>query len=94
MADSGFDTSLYELILHGEKPLLWSVDERLRLIKMRMASWTVTRNRPICRLTLLSGRQLEVASTLDGWTSVSELTAGTRVAGWTRPAPGHGHNSS
>ena len=84
-ADSGFDVPLDELVRHGETPLLWSVDERLRLIKMRTTSRIATRNRQVCRLTLSSGRQLKVASTqrvreLKGWKSVAELTPGTRVA--------------
>jgi len=84
-ADNGFEVSMQQLIRTGEEPLLWSVDERMRLVKRRMTRRISTRRRELYRLRLASGRQLEVASAhrirkVDGWKPVAELVVGSRVA--------------
>ena len=69
----------------GEHPLLWSVDERMRLTKRRARGRVVIRSRDVFRLNLASGRRLELASgqqvlKVDGWRPVLALSAGSRIA--------------
>ncbi len=83
-ADNGFDESLETLKRTGEKPLLWSVDERGRLVRRRSSGTVTVRSRQAHRLDLASGRQLELASDqhvlkVDGWAPVSNLASGSRI---------------
>src|SRR5215208_6998937 len=61
-ADNGFEVPLNELMRAGEQPLLWSVDERMRLIRRRVRGRVVIRSREVFRVSLASGRQLELTS--------------------------------
>ena len=84
-ADNGFEDPLDELMQTGEPPLLWSVDERMRLTKRRAIGRIVIRSRDAFRLNLASGRRLELAADqqvlkVDGWRPVSALSAGSRIA--------------
>jgi replicative DNA helicase len=84
-ADNGFEVALDELMRTGAQPLLWSVDERMRLIRRRAIPRVMIRYCQVVRLSLASGRQLDLASNLhvrkvDGWTSVAELSVGGRIA--------------
>jgi intein/homing endonuclease len=84
-ADNGFEVAPYELMCTGERPLLWSVDEKMRLIRRRGTQSVTIRNRQVIRLSLASGRQLDLASDLhllkvDGWRSVAGLSVGSRIA--------------
>ena len=84
-ADNGFEVPLDQLMHSGEKPLLWSVDERLRLIRRRTTGCVAIRSREVFRVNLSSGRQLELISgqqvlKVDGWRSLTELSAGSRIA--------------
>lgn len=84
-ADNGFEVALDELMRTGERPLLWPVNERMRLIRQRATRSVTIRKCKVVRLSLASGRQLDLASDLhvrklDGWTSVAELSVGSRIA--------------
>lgn len=84
-ADNGNESSLAELMCSAERPLLWSVDERMRLVKRTMTSPISNHDQEMYSLRLASGRQLAVASThrvrqLDRWTPVNELSPGSRIA--------------
>lgn len=84
-ADNGNESSMAELMRSAERPLLWSVDERMRLVKRAMTSPISMQAREMYSLRLASGRQLTVTSAhrvrkLDGWTSVTGLSPGSRIA--------------
>lgn len=84
-AGNGFEVALDELMRTGERPLLWSVDERMRLIRRRATGSVTIRSRQILRLSLASGRQLDLTSDqrvrkVDRWTSLAELSVGSRIA--------------
>ncbi len=83
-ADNGFDESLETLKRTGEKPLLWSVDERGRLVRRKSSGTVAHRSREVHRVNLASGRQLELATDhhvleVDCWVPVSDLAGGSRV---------------
>ncbi|MDT5291926.1 MAG: replicative helicase [Mycobacterium sp.] len=84
-ADNGSEVPLDQLMHCGEQPLLWSVDERMRLIRRRAAGRVVIRSRDVFRVSLASGRQLELTSgqhvlKVDGWKPLTELGVGSRIA--------------
>lgn len=84
-ADNGFDVPLHDLMRTGEQPLLWSVDERLRLIRQKVPGRFSVGDREVRRLKLASGRQLELPASqqilkIDGWAPVPELATGSRIA--------------
>ena len=68
-----------------EQPLLWSVDERMRLKRRRGTGRILVRSREVFRIRLASGRQLELTSgqhvlKVDGWKPLIELGVGSRIA--------------
>lgn len=86
-ADNGFESPLYELMRSEEMlPLLWSMDDRMRLVKRRMTSEIAMRKQAeVYSLSLASGRQLTVAAShrvrkLHGWTTIGELSPRDRIA--------------
>ena len=69
----------------GEQPLLWSVGERMRLIRRRVTGRVLVHSREVFRIRLASGRQLELTSgqhvlKVDGWEPLTELGVGSRIA--------------
>ncbi|WNG92886.1 LAGLIDADG family homing endonuclease [Mycobacterium sp. ITM-2016-00318] len=94
-ADNGFEAPLNELIIAPDKPLLWSIDDRMRLTKRRATGRILIRNREVSRLTLASGRALDMTSgqevlMVDGWSSPTKLSSGSRIAVPRRlPEPAH-----
>jgi replicative DNA helicase len=83
-SDNGFEVTLDELMRTGEHPPLWSVDERMRLRRRRETGRVLIRSPEVIRLTLLSGRELELtagqqALKLDGWKSIADLSNGDRI---------------
>src|SRR5687767_12349144 len=84
-ADNGFEVPLDQLVHAGEQPLLWSVDERMRLIRRRATGRVLVHSREVFRIRLASGRQLELTSgqhilMVDGWKPLTELGVGGRIA--------------
>ena len=84
-ADNGFEVPLDKLLRTGERPLLWSIDERMRLARRRAAGRILVRNREVFQVSLASGRQIELTSgqhvlKLDVWKPLQELSAGSRIA--------------
>ncbi|MGE2690606.1 LAGLIDADG family homing endonuclease [Mycolicibacterium pulveris] len=84
-ADSGIDEPLDELLANGEEPILWSVGDRLRLMRRRTAGEVSIRRCDVLRLSLGSGRQLDLTSAqqilkVDGWVPATQLPRGSRVA--------------
>jgi replicative DNA helicase len=84
-ADNGFAVPLDKLMHAGERPLLWSVDERMRLIRRCATGCVLVHSRAVFRVRLASGRQLELTSrqdvlNIDGWKPLTELGVGSRIA--------------
>jgi replicative DNA helicase len=84
-ADTGAETTLGELMASGEQPLVWSVDDRLRLVPRPMVKVFPSGVKEVFRLRLASGREIEATAnhpflTVDGWVPLGELTKGDRLA--------------
>jgi len=94
-ADTGEEVSLGELVLSQEQPLVWSVDEHQRLVPARLAKAFPSGIKPVFRLDLASGRSVTATAnhpflTIDGWTRLDALQAGSFIATPRRvPAPLH-----
>jgi replicative DNA helicase len=92
-ADTGVPTTLGELLASGRRPLVWSLDERLRLVPRPMTNVFASGVKEVFRLRLASGREVEASAnhpflTVDGWVPLGELAAGDRLAVPRRtPAP-------
>jgi replicative DNA helicase len=94
-ADDGTECTLGELIESGECPVVWSLDDRLRLVPRPMTRVFPSGVREVFRLRLASGREVEATAnhpflTADGWVPLGALGPGDRLAvPRTTPAPLH-----
>ncbi|WP_343708588.1 replicative DNA helicase [Mycobacterium sp.] len=84
-ADTGAEVTFGELMRTGERPLVWSLDEQLRMVARPMTNVFPSGHKEVFRLRLASGREVEATGnhpfmTLDGWTPLEELTIGDRLA--------------
>jgi replicative DNA helicase len=84
-ADNGAEVTFGELMRTGERPLVWSLDEQLRMVARPMTNVFPSGHKEVFRLRLASGREVEATGnhpfmTLDGWTPLEELTVGDRLA--------------
>jgi replicative DNA helicase len=84
-ADTGAEVTFGELMRTGERPLVWSLDEQLRMVARPMANVFPSGHKEVFRLRLASGREVEATGnhpfmTLDGWTPLGALTVGDRLA--------------
>jgi replicative DNA helicase len=84
-ADNGSEVTLGELMRTGERPLVWSLDERRRMVARPMTNVFPSGRKEVFRLRLASGREVEATGnhpfmTIDGWTPLAELKVGDRVA--------------
>jgi replicative DNA helicase len=84
-ADTGAEVTFGELMRTGERPLVWSLDEQLRMVARPMTNVFPSGRKEVFRLRLASGREVEATGnhpfmTLDGWTPLEELTVGDRLA--------------
>ncbi|MGH9226158.1 MAG: replicative DNA helicase [Acidimicrobiales bacterium] len=84
-ADTGEEVSIASLVLGQEQPLVWSVDERRRLVAARLIKAFPTGIKPVFRLRLASGRSVDASAnhpflTIDGWTRLDALETGSFVA--------------
>jgi replicative DNA helicase len=84
-ADNGSEVTLGELMRTRERPLVWSLDEQLRMVARPMTNVFPSGRKEVFRLRLASGREVEATSnhpfmTLDGWTALEQLTVGDRLA--------------
>jgi replicative DNA helicase len=84
-ADTGAEVTFSELMRTGERPLVWSLDEQLRMVARPMTNVFPSGHKEVFRLRLASGREVEATGnhpfmTLDGWTPLEELTVGDRLA--------------
>jgi replicative DNA helicase len=84
-ADTGAEVTFGELIQSGERPLVWSLDERLRMVARPMTNVFPSGRKEVFRLRLASGREVEATANhpfmkLDGWTPLGQLKIGDRIA--------------
>lgn len=84
-ADNGAEVTFGELMRTGERPLVWSLDEQLRMVARPMTNVFPSGRKEVFRLRLASGREVEATAnhpfmTLDGWTPLGELNVGDRLA--------------
>ena len=84
-ADNGAEVSIGDLIQSGETPTVWSLDARGHVVPRQMVDVFPGGCQEVSTVRLASGRQLEAAAsapllTLGGWTPLSGLEVGDRVA--------------
>jgi replicative DNA helicase len=84
-ADNGAEVTFGELIRTGERPLVWSLDERKRMVARPMTNVFPSGHKEVFKLRLASGREVEATANhpfmaFGGWTPLGELTVGDRLA--------------
>ncbi|RBO91547.1 replicative DNA helicase [Nocardia puris] len=84
-ADNGAEITLGELLASGEQPLVWSLDDRMRMVARPMVKVFPSGRKEVFRLRLASGREVEATGnhpflTVDGWIPLEKLTVGDRLA--------------
>jgi replicative DNA helicase len=84
-ADTGAEVTFGELMRTGERPLVWSLDEQLRMVARPMTNVFPSGRKEVFRLQLASGREVEATAnhpfmTLNGWTPLEQLKVGDRLA--------------
>lgn len=84
-ADTGAEVTLGELMRTGERPLVWSLDDKLRMVARPMTNVFPSGHREVFRLRMASGREVEATAnhpflTLDGWVALGDLNVGDRLA--------------
>ena len=85
-ADTGAEVTFGELMRTGERPLVWSLDERKRMVARPMTNVFYSGHKEVFKLRLASGREVEATAnhpfmTFDGWTPLGELKVGDRRGG-------------
>ncbi|HET9442866.1 MAG TPA: replicative DNA helicase [Acidimicrobiales bacterium] len=92
-ADTGEEVTLGELVLSQEEALVWSVDDDHHLAPARVINAFPSGVKPVFRLRLASGREVEATAdhrflTAGGWSRLDSLGPGSFVAVPRRvPAP-------
>src|SRR5262245_51077417 len=84
-ADTGAEVTFGELMRTGERPLVWSLDERKRMVARPMTNVFYSGHKEVFKVRLASGREVEATAnhpfmTLDGWMPLGDLKLGDRVA--------------
>jgi replicative DNA helicase len=84
-ADTGAEVTFGELMRTGERPLVWSLDEQLRMVARPMTNVFPSGRKEAFRLRLASGREVEATGNhpfmkLDGWAPLEQLKSGDRIA--------------
>jgi replicative DNA helicase len=84
-ADNGAEVTFGELMRTGERPLVWSLDDRKRMVARPMTNVFSSGHKEVFKVRLASGREVEATGnhpfmTLDGWTPLAQLKVGDRVA--------------
>ncbi len=84
-ADTGAEVTFGELMRTGERPLVWSLDERMRVVARPMTNVFRSGRKEVFRLRLASGREVQATGnhpfmSLDGWTPLAQLRIGDRIA--------------
>jgi replicative DNA helicase len=81
----GTETTLGDLVLTQERPLVLTLDDDWRITPQRLLRAFPSGVKPVFRLRLRSGYEVEATAnhpfrTLDGWTPLEELAVGSFVA--------------
>ncbi|GAC1399694.1 MAG: replicative DNA helicase [Mycobacterium sp.] len=84
-ADNGAEVTFGELIRTGERPLVWSLNERKRMVARPMTNVFYSGHKEVFKMRLASGREVEATANhpfmaFDGWTPLGELKVGDRLA--------------
>src|SRR5690242_3944751 len=84
-ADNGAEVTLGELMRTGERPMVWSLDDRKRMVARPMTNVFYSGNKEVFKMRLASGREIEATAnhpfmTFDAWTPLGDLKVGDRVA--------------
>ncbi|EHK84504.1 replicative DNA helicase [Saccharomonospora azurea] len=84
-ADTGAEVSFGELMRTGERPIVWSLDERMRLVARPITNVFSSGVKEVFKVRLASGREIEATGnhpmlTVDGWSPLRQLSIGSRVA--------------
>ena len=84
-ADNGEEVTLGELVLTQQQPEVLTLDDEWRLVSRRLVKAFPSGVKPVYRLLLASGREVEATAnhpfrTLQGWRPLGELTAGDFLA--------------
>ncbi|MEE6309800.1 replicative DNA helicase [Plantactinospora veratri] len=85
-ADTGAETTMGELFAAGARDVpVWALDDRLRYVRRHLTHVFSTGEKQVFRLRLASGREIRATAnhpflTYEGWTALSELAVGGRVA--------------
>ncbi|MBS4728154.1 replicative DNA helicase [Mycobacterium sp. SM1] len=84
-ADTGAEVTLGELLRTGERPLVWTLDARLRMVARPMTNVFPSGRKEVFRLRLASGREVEATGNHPfmarrGWTALEQLEIGDRIA--------------
>ena len=84
-ADNGSEVTFGELMRTGERPLVWSLDERKRMVARPMTNVFPSGRKEVFEMRLASGRVIEATANhpfmrLDGWAPLGELEIGDRLA--------------
>ena len=80
-ADTGAEVTFGELMRTGERPLVWSLDERKRMVARPMTNVFPSGRKEVFKVRLASGREVEATGnhpfmTLDGWTPLERADGG------------------
>ncbi|CAN5139434.1 replicative DNA helicase [soil metagenome] len=84
-ADNGQEVTLGELVLSQQQPDVWSVDDQCRLVPARLTRAFPTGIKPVYRLTLASGLEIDATAnhpflTVEGWARLDSLDVNGFVA--------------
>ncbi|MGC4935318.1 replicative DNA helicase [Gordonia sp. DT30] len=84
-ADNGSEVTLGELLETGEQPLVWSLDERMRMVARPMVKVFPSGRKEVFRVRMASGRVVEATGnhpflTIDGWIPLAEIGVGESIA--------------
>ena len=85
-ADTGAEVTFGELMRTGERPLVWSLDERKRMVARPMTNVFPSGRKEVFKVRLASGREVE-ATAQPSVHDVRRLDAVGRAEGW-RPRGG------
>jgi replicative DNA helicase len=84
-ADTGAEVTLGELVLSQDQPLVWSIDDRWRMVPKRLMKSFPSGKKPVYRLRLASGYEVDATAnhkflTVDGWKALDGLSTGDHIA--------------
>ncbi|HWV76351.1 MAG TPA: replicative DNA helicase [Isoptericola sp.] len=97
-ADTGAETTMGELFALNAKDVpVWALNERLQYVRRHLTHVFPTGVKPVYRLRLASGKEIEATAnhpflTYEGWTPLGELEVGSRL-GVPRHVPGPERNA-